>query len=69
MTEGEIRAARKFALLRMKIPAEPSGAAAMAAVMRGKLPKDLGRAGMIVSGGNADSVAADEVPARTSPHC
>ena len=54
VTDAEIRAAMKFALLRMKIVVEPSGATAMAAVMHAKLPPGLGRTGIIVSGGNVD---------------
>ena len=54
VTDDEIRAAMKFALLRMKIVAEPSGATAMAALMHSKLPGGLGRTGIIVSGGNVD---------------
>jgi threonine dehydratase len=54
VTEDEIRAAMKFALLRMKMVVEPSGATAMAAVMHAKLPTGLGRTGIIVSGGNVD---------------
>ena len=54
VTDDEIRAAMKFALLRMKMVVEPSGAAAMAAVMHRKVPQGLGRTGIIVSGGNVD---------------
>ena len=54
VTDDEIRAAMKFALLRMKMVVEPSGAAAMAAVMHGKVPPGLGRTGILVSGGNVD---------------
>lgn len=54
VSDDEIRAAMKFALLRMKLVIEPSGAVAMAAVMHGKLPKDVRRVGIIVSGGNVD---------------
>jgi threonine dehydratase len=54
VSDEEIRAAMKFALLRMKMVVEPSGAVAMAAVMHGKLPAGLGRVGIVVSGGNVD---------------
>ena len=54
VTDDEIRAAMKFALLRMKMVVEPSGAVAAAAAMHGKLPRGLGRVGLIVSGGNVD---------------
>ena len=53
--ESERRAAAmKFALLRMKMVVEPSGAVAMAATMTRKLPPELKRVGIIVSGGNVD---------------
>ena len=54
VTEDEIRAAMRFMLERMKILIEPSGAVAAAAVLFGKLPKDVHSAGVIISGGNVD---------------
>jgi threonine dehydratase len=54
VTEDEIRAAVRFALLRMKILVEPSGAVPMAAVLFGKLPPGIARAGVVLSGGNVD---------------
>jgi threonine dehydratase len=54
VSEDEIRAAVKFLLTRMKILVEPSGAVAAAAVLYGKLPKNLGAVGVILSGGNVD---------------
>jgi threonine dehydratase len=54
VTDDEIRAAMKFALMRMKIAIEPSGGVAMAAVMHGKIPTGLGKVGIVISGGNAD---------------
>ncbi len=54
VSDEEIRAAMKFALLRMKIVIEPSGAVAMAAVMHGKTPMPSGKIGIVVSGGNVD---------------
>ncbi len=54
VSDDEIRAAMKFALLRMKMVAEPSGATAMAAVMHRHAPLQGGRVGIIVSGGNVD---------------
>jgi threonine dehydratase len=55
VTDGEIGEAMRFLLQRMKILVEPSGAVAAAAVMHHKLPADLGRTGIIVSGGNVDT--------------
>jgi threonine dehydratase len=54
VSEDEIRATVRFLLERMKILVEPSGAVAAAAVMFGKIPADLGRVGVIISGGNVD---------------
>jgi threonine dehydratase len=54
VTEDEIRATVRFLLERMKVLVEPSGAVAAAAVLFGKLPKEIGSAGVIISGGNAD---------------
>jgi threonine dehydratase len=54
VTEDEIRAAMKFLLTRMKILVEPSGAVPAAALLHGKLPKGIGRVGVILSGGNVD---------------
>jgi len=54
VTEQEIRATVRFILERMKILVEPSGAVAAAAVLFNKLPPEIKRAGVIISGGNVD---------------
>ena len=54
VSEDEIRAAVKFLLLRMKILAEPSGAASVAAVLFRKLPPEIRSVGIVISGGNVD---------------
>lgn len=54
VSEEEILAAMRFLLTRMKILVEPSGAAAAAAALAGKLPPNLGSVGVILSGGNVD---------------
>src|SRR5581483_10599476 len=54
VSDNEIREAMRFFLTRMKMVAEPSGAAAPAAVLCGKIPGPLRRVGIIVSGGNVD---------------
>ena len=54
VTDDELRAAVKFLLARMKILVEPSGAAAAAAVLFHKLPRDIARVGIVLSGGNVD---------------
>jgi threonine dehydratase len=55
VSDDEIVAAIKFFLFRMKLLVEPSGAAAAAAVLAGKLPRDTKRVGVILSGGNIDA--------------
>jgi len=54
VTDDELRQTVKFLLSRLKILVEPSGAAAAAAVLFKKLPKDLGSVGVVLSGGNVD---------------
>lgn len=57
VSDEEIKETIRFFLFRMKLLVEPSGAAAAAAVLTGKLPKEIKRAGVIVSGGNIDADA------------
>jgi len=54
VSEEEIRETVKFLLSRMKVLVEPSGAVAAAAVLFGKLPGGIRRAGIVLSGGNVD---------------
>lgn len=54
VTEDEIKETVRFLLTRMKILAEPSGAAAAAAVLHGKVPRGIGKVGVTISGGNVD---------------
>jgi len=54
VSEDEIRQAVKFLLLRLRVLVEPSGAAAAAAVLFGKLPPGIATIGVILSGGNMD---------------
>src|SRR6266550_4847689 len=55
VSDEEIMETIRFLLFRMKLLVEPSGAAAAAAVLTGKLPRDARRAGVILSGGNIDA--------------
>ena len=57
VSEDEIISTLKFILFRMKILVEPSGVAAAAAVLFKKIPKDLKRVGVVLSGGNIDPAA------------
>ena len=54
VTEEEIIKTLRFILFRMKLLVEPSGVAAAAAVLFRKLPEDLRRVGVVLSGGNID---------------
>lgn len=54
VSDAEIIAALRFLLFRLKLLVEPTGAAAAAAVLAGKLPSDLKNVGVILSGGNVD---------------
>lgn len=54
VTDDEIIATLKFMLFRMKMLVEPSGAAAAAAAMFHRLPADVKRVGVVLSGGNID---------------
>jgi len=54
VTDDELRSAMRFLMETVKIVAEPSGAAATAGVLSGKIPMRFRRIGVIVSGGNLD---------------
>ncbi len=54
VSDREISETMNFLLARMKMLAEPSGAAASTALFHRKLPEGLGKTGVIVSGGNVD---------------
>lgn len=46
--------AMQFMFIRMKLVVEPTGAVALAALMRGLVPAECKRVGVVVSGGNVD---------------
>ena len=54
VSEDEIAEAMRFALLRLKLVIEPSGAVPLAAVLARRMPAGLQRVGIILSGGNID---------------
>jgi threo-3-hydroxy-L-aspartate ammonia-lyase len=55
VTDDELRDAMRFAFERMKLVVEPSGAAALAALIHRRIPGLVGkRAGVVISGGNID---------------
>ncbi|MGH9474713.1 MAG: threonine ammonia-lyase [Terriglobales bacterium] len=57
VTDAQLIEALTLMLLRMKILAEPSGAAAVAALISGAITQPYTRVGAIVSGGNLDASA------------
>ncbi len=59
--DREILDAVRFALLRMKFVVEPTGAVPIAAVMQNRVPGDLKRVGVIVSGGNIDPTVLEKL--------
>jgi len=54
VSDEELIEAMRFAFERLKLVIEPSGGAALAAVMKAKLPVEGRRIGLILSGGNVD---------------
>jgi threonine dehydratase len=53
VTAAEVRAAQRWAFANLHLVVEPGGAAALAAVLAGKVPAD-GRTAVVLSGGNTD---------------
>ena len=60
VTPAEVRAAQRWAFSKLHLVIEPGGAAALAAVLAGKVPVD-GCTVVILSGGNTDAAAFAEV--------
>src|SRR2546423_1199609 len=54
VSDEEIIATLKFILFRMKILVEPSGVAGAAAILFKKIPENVKRVGVVLSGGNID---------------
>jgi threonine dehydratase len=54
VSDEQIIEALRFLLFRMKILVEPTGAVGAAALLAGKLPSNVKRIGVILSGGNID---------------
>ena len=54
VTDEEVRAAMRFAFLELKLVVEPGGAAALAAILAGKLPVKGRTIAAVLSGGNVD---------------
>ncbi|HLI58374.1 MAG TPA: pyridoxal-phosphate dependent enzyme [Solirubrobacteraceae bacterium] len=54
VSDAEILAAMRFCFERLKLVVEPSGASALAALLSGSVAVGSERAGVVLSGGNAD---------------
>jgi threonine dehydratase len=55
VSDDELRAAMRFAFERLKLVIEPSGGAALAALLHGKIDARGNRVGVVISGGNVDA--------------
>jgi len=60
VTAAEVRAAQRWAFANLHLVVEPGGAAALAAVLAGRVPVDS-RTAVILSGGNTDAEAFAKV--------
>jgi threonine dehydratase len=52
VSDDDVIAALRFLLLRMKLVVEPTGAVALAALLRGRVSAGCQRVGVVISGGN-----------------
>ena len=55
VSDEELMATMRFILFRLKLLVEPTGALAAAAVLFDRLPPDIKRVGVVLSGGNVDA--------------
>lgn len=63
VSDAEVRAAMRFAFRELKLVVEPGGAAALAAVLAGRLPANDGLTVVVLSGGNVDAALFAEIQA------
>ena len=56
VSDAEVRAAQRLAFAELHLVVEPGGAAALAAVLAGKIATD-GNTAVILSGGNTDAAS------------
>ncbi|WP_416211161.1 hypothetical protein [Nitrospirillum sp. BR 11828] len=61
VTEAEVRAAMRFAAANLKLVVEPGGAAALAALLSGKVDAAGRTIAVVLSGGNVDPAFYAEV--------
>ena len=64
VSPAQVRAAQRYAFGKLHLVLEPGGAAALAAVLAGKVPTD-GRTAVTLTGGNVDAAAFAQVIAST----
>ncbi len=62
-TEDEIRQAMRFAFRHLKLVVEPGGAAALAALLAGKIESHGRTTAVVLSGGNVDRALFAEIQA------
>lgn len=55
VSDAEVREAVRFAFEELKLVVEPGGAAALAALLAGRLEEDSGTVAVVLSGGNVDA--------------
>ena len=67
VSDAEIRQAMAFILARAKLLTEPAGAAAVAALLTGKIPLSDGPVVAVLSGGNVDMDRLPDLLAGTAP--
>jgi threo-3-hydroxy-L-aspartate ammonia-lyase len=67
VSEDEIRQGMRAAAEHLALVVEPSGAVALAAALRGKLPQRGARVGIVVSGGNVDRGKFEELLSKARP--
>ena len=60
VTDGEVRAAMRFAFAHLRLVVEPGAAAGLAAALAGKVPVD-GRTVVMLTGGNVDAARFAEI--------
>ena len=65
VTDGEVRAAMRFAFAHLRLVVEPGAAAGLAAALAGKVPVD-GRTVVMLTGGNVDAARFAEILAGTN---
>ena len=64
VSEAEVAAAQRFAFAHLRLVVEPGGAAALAALLAGKVHADE-RTALVLSGGNVDAARFADVLAAT----